>query len=117
MHCKHQLVRIKSPPEDGRHAKETRDLLLEVNMQVVTARQNIDDVVKELPAIRDTARQITTIFDELPTTATKVSNLHDELPTISGKITAIHNDMPAMAGKVTVIHDELPAIRDALKRL
>ena len=86
-------------------------------MEMITARHGVDDVVKELPAIRDTARKITTIFDELPITAAKVSGLHDELPTISGKITEIHDDMPAMAGKVTLIYDELPAIRDALERL
>jgi hypothetical protein len=86
-------------------------------MEMITARHGVDDVVKELPAIRDTARKITTIFDELPITAAKVSGLHDELPTISGKITEIYDDMPAMAGKVTLIYDELPAIRDALERL
>jgi len=84
---------------------------------MVTVRQGVEDVVRELPAIRDTARKVTTIFEELPITSAKVSNLHDELPTIAGKVTAIHDDIPAMAGKVTVIHDELPAIRDALDRL
>jgi hypothetical protein len=86
-------------------------------LQLVTVRQGINDTVKELPVIRDTARKVTSIFDELPNTATKVSNLLDELPAISGKITAIHDDMPAMANKVTVIHNELPAIRIALERL
>ena len=97
--------------------KDLSELLHEINLQVITVRQNIDDVVKELPAIRDTDRRITTIFDELPTIATEVSNIRGELPSISGKITAIHDDMPAMSDKVTLIYDELPAIRGALERL
>jgi hypothetical protein len=86
-------------------------------MEVITARQDINDVVKELPAIRDMTRKITTVFDELPITAAKMSNLHNELPAISGKITEIHDDMPTVAGKVTLIYDELPAIRETLERL
>jgi hypothetical protein len=83
----------------------------------VTVRQGVDDIVKELPAIQDTASKVAAIFDELPDTAAKVSNLHDELPAISDKITAIHDDMPAVANQVTVIHDQLPAIRIALEQL
>jgi hypothetical protein len=86
-------------------------------LQLVTVLQRVNDTVKELPAIRDTAHKVTTIFGELPNTAAQVSSLHGELPAISGKITAIYDDMPAVANKVTVIHDALPAIRDALKRL
>jgi hypothetical protein len=84
---------------------------------MVTDRQGVKEVVRELPAIRDTARKVTTIFEDLPITSAKVSNLYDELQAISGKINAIHDDIPALAGKMTVIHDELPAIRDALGRL
>jgi hypothetical protein len=105
------------PERRGSAKRNLSDLLHEIDLQVITARQDIGDVVKELPAIRDTARRVTTIFDELPATASKVSDIHDELPSISGKITAIHDDMPAMSDKVTLIYDELPAIHDALARL
>lgn len=83
----------------------------------MTVRQGVDGIVKELPAIRDTAGKVTMIQDELSIISAAASTLHNELPMMSGKITTIHDDMPVLADKVTVIHDELPAIRDALERL
>jgi len=88
-----------------------------MNVELVTIRQKVHGIFKDLPAIRDTAGKATMILDELSITSANVSNLHDELPLMSGKITTIHDDMPVLADKVTVIHDELPAIRDALERL
>jgi hypothetical protein len=98
-------------------AHRVRDYLRELNLELVTVRQGIDGIFKELPAIRDTAGKATITLDELSVTSAKVSTLHDELPMMSGKITTIHDDVPVLASKVTVIHDELPAIRDALERL
>jgi hypothetical protein len=86
-------------------------------MELVTVRQGVDGMVKELPAIRDTAGKTTMILDELSFASAKISTLHDELPLIYGKITAIHDGIPVLAGEVTVIHDELSATRDALERL
>ena len=97
--------------------KQLRDLLREVNLEVVTARQGIGEVVQELPAIRDMARKVTTIFDELPIDALNISDIQQQLPSISGRITSISDDLLAVASNVTIIHSELPAIRDALQRL
>jgi hypothetical protein len=101
----------------AKSAHRVRDYLREISVELVTVRQGVDDIFKELPAIRDTAGKATIILDELSVTSAKISTLHDELPMMSGKITTIHDDIPVLAGKVTVIHDELPAIRDALQRL
>ena len=49
-------------------------------------RTTVDDVSKEMPAIRDTARKVTTVFETLPYIAgnmssldIKVATIHDEL--------------------------------------
>ncbi len=94
-----------------------RDYLREINVELVTVRQWVDGMFKELPAIRDTAGKATIILDELSAASAKISTLHDEVPMMSRKITTIYDDMPILADKITVIHDELPAIRDALERL
>ena len=84
----------------AKSAHRVRDYLREINVELVTVRQGVDGIFKELPAIRDTTGKATIILNELSVTSAKISTLHDELPS-----------------KVTVIHNELPAIRDALERL
>jgi hypothetical protein len=47
MHWEHQLVRLVLCPEERVFAKEkVRDLLREINMEMITARYGIDDVVR-----------------------------------------------------------------------
>jgi hypothetical protein len=84
-------------------------------LHLVTVRRGVDNTVKELPAIRDTARKTIKIFDGLP--AAEISTLYDELPPIAVKITVIPDDMAALTHGMTIIYDGLPAIRVALERL
>lgn len=112
----------------------------------MTVRTAVDDISKELPAIRDTVRKVTTVLDTFPrvagdvtnihnalsSIASKVATVHDKLPTMAGdikdiqagfpsldiKVTTVHDELPAISGKVTAIHDKLlPAIWDAMQRL
>ena len=52
-------------------------------------RTAIDDVSKELPAIRDTARKVTTVFETLPEIVGNVS----VLPSLDIKVAAIHDKL------------------------
>jgi ACT domain-containing protein len=108
------LASIRETQTDiiAKSAHRVRDYLCEINVELITVRQGVDDIIKKLPAIRDTAGKATVILNELSVTFAKILTFHDKLPMMSGKIITIHNDIPVLAGKVTVIHDELPAIRD-----
>ena len=66
-------------------------------------RTAIDDVSKELPAIRDTARKVTTVFETLPEIVGNVS----VLPSLDIKVATIHDELPSISGKVAAIHDKL----------
>ena len=52
-------------------------------------RTAIDDVSKELPAIRDTARKVTTVFETLPEIVGNVS----VLPSLDIKVAAIYDKL------------------------
>jgi hypothetical protein len=63
----------------------------------------INDISKELPAIRDTACKVTTAFETLPEIADNVSIL----PGLDIKVTTIHDELPSIFRKVAAIHDKL----------
>jgi hypothetical protein len=69
----------------------------------VEVRTAIDDVSKELPAIRDTTRKVTTVFETLPEIVGNVS----VLPRLDIKVATIHDELPSISGKVAAIHDKL----------
>ncbi|KAI9772831.1 MAG: hypothetical protein M1840_008713 [Geoglossum simile] len=69
-------------------------LLHNIYLEFVKVRTTIDDVSKELPAIRDTARKVTTVFKALP------------------YITSGASMLSSLDIKIATIHDELlPAVR------
>lgn len=79
-------------------------------------RTVVNDVMKELPAIQDTARKVTTVLDSFTGIAGDIKSIRNVLPTLDIKVTEVHDELPAISGKVTAIHDELlPAIRDAMQ--
>ena len=53
----------------AKSAHRVRDYLREINVELVTVRQGVDGIFKELPAIRDTAGKATMILDELSVTS------------------------------------------------
>jgi hypothetical protein len=84
-------------------AHRVRDYLREINVELVTVRQGVDGIFKDLPAIRDTAGKATMILDELSVTSAKISTLYDELPMMSGKITTIHDGVFASKSDIPLL--------------
>jgi septation ring formation regulator EzrA len=83
-----------------------------INIEIVTVRSGLDDVVRELPGIRDTARGVTTMINEMPVLKGEMTALHAELSTVSGTVTTIHDQLPVVSQNVAAINDEIPQIRD-----
>ena len=73
-------------------------------MEVRTA---VDSISKELPAIRDTARNVMAVSETLPEIAGNVS----VLPSLDIKVAEIHDELPSISGKVAIIHDKLLSIQ------
>jgi hypothetical protein len=72
-------------------------------LEFVEVQTAINDVSKELPAIRDTACKVTTVFEMIPEIAGNVS----VLPSLGVKVATIHDELPSISRKVAAIHDEL----------
>lgn len=70
-------------------------------LEFVKVQTAIDDVSKELPTIRDTARKVTTVSETLPYIAGNVS----VLPSLDIKVATIHNELlPAIRAMQVIIH-------------
>jgi hypothetical protein len=77
----------------------------------------VDEVSKELPAIRDTTRSVTTINGTLPGITNDITDIHKLLPDIAGNITTVRDELSGIQLKVTAIHDALPAMQEAMEQL
>lgn len=81
----------------------------------------VDGISKEIPAIRDAIRKVTTVLnavDAIPGMTKDIGAIHDTLPDISDKITTVHDEVPTISGKVSAIHDEmLPQMQEDMQHL
>ncbi|KAK4696133.1 hypothetical protein P7C71_g1739, partial [Lecanoromycetidae sp. Uapishka_2] len=96
-------------------------LLKSIHLEMVTVQTAVDGISKELPAIRDSIRKVTTVLyavDVLPTMAEDVGNIHQELAALVQKLTTVYDELPAISGKVAAIHDELlPRMQEDMQKL
>ena len=77
----------------------------------------LDNLSKEVLAIRDTGRNVITLLETLPHMGDDLSKIHSVLPTIASNVTTVHDELPKISDKVTVIHDELlPILRDIVRQ-
>jgi hypothetical protein len=77
----------------------------------------MDEFSNELPGIRDTTRNVTTIIGTLPGIIGGISDINKTLPNIAGSFTIVHDELAGITTKVTAIHDVLPIIQEAMQQL
>ena len=91
--------------------------LRSVELEVVKVQCKVNDVFKELPTIRNTAQNVTSILEDIPKLTSQMRYLHYGIPDIVSKVTTIENDIPVIARKVDFIYNEIPTLRKSLERL
>jgi hypothetical protein len=104
-------------------------MLQSIDNRLVVIREGVDEVLEELPSIRETAQGVTALLSELALLKGMTANLRTELSSVVEKVTEIANlDKASQSSKTpaerqlhepqtTRIQSVLPALRKALERL
>lgn len=85
-------------------------LLHSVHLEVVKVQSSVDEFVKELPAIRDIASQVTTL---LPSLAYQVEGVYNRLPGLESQISTIQDKFPVIGA----IGDKVPILAQMLEKV
>lgn len=96
-------------------------MLNTIHLEFVSVQTVVNGISREIPAIRDSIRKVTTVLsaiDGIPRIAADLHAVHGTIPNIADKITTVHDELPIVSGKVAAIHDELlPQMQDDMQRL
>lgn len=78
----------------------------------------MNDISQELPAIRDSVRNATTVLGTLPSVAHDVTEIRGSLLIIASKVSTVFDELPAISDTVAAIHDELlPIVQYAMQQV
>lgn len=88
-----------------------------VHLDLVNVITGINKVSYELPGIRDTTRNVTTIIGTLPEIVGGIDDVNKALPNIARNVVTVHEDLAGVTVKVTAMHDMLPSIQEAVQQL
>ena len=98
-------------------------MLRSIDTRLVVVREGVDELLGELPSIRDTAQGVTQLLTELVLLKGMTSNLRRELSSVLEKVTEVANRDTGReqflldSSQSTEIQSALPALRQALGRL
>ena len=103
-------------------------MLHSINTRLVVLHDGVDELLGELPNIRETAQGVAALLNELKLLKLVTGNLRTELYSVLEKLTEVANldegtGQPSMsvaelnATQIVGIQGTLPALRQALERL